>query len=134
MQKPAPSEVVSTFFETAARAEDLSVLGTLVSEDIDWYVAGDTAHVPWIGRKIGRAGVAEFYQQIRQYIQSEKFTLSQIIASGNSVFATGELASRVRSTGKLIESEFIFSFQVEDGVIVRFRLFEDSYAVSRACR
>ncbi|WP_223300537.1 hypothetical protein [Pantoea sp. At-9b] len=45
----------------------------------------------------------------------------------------GKLAPRVNNTGKLIETEFVFDFTVSDGLISRFRLFDDSFAVSQAC-
>jgi ketosteroid isomerase-like protein len=46
----------------------------------------------------------------------------------------GELASRVKKTDKLIETEFVLDMEIENGLITRFRMFEDSYAVSEACR
>ncbi|ARU94422.1 nuclear transport factor 2 family protein [Tatumella citrea] len=134
MQNRSPADIVRAFFHTAATADDLSELAPLVSENIDWYIAGDTSRVPWIGRKTGPEGVAEFYRQIREYIQSEKFTIHQMLAEGDRVVVLGELASRVKSTGKLIETEFVFSLLVEQQQISAFRLFEDSYAVSEACR
>ncbi len=99
---------------------------------MDWYIAGDVATVPWIGRKHGRAGAADFYRQIQQRIISEKFVVSDILADGNRVIALGELASRIRETGKLIETEFAFDLTVEDGQVIRFRMFEDSFAVAQA--
>ena len=95
-------------------------------------MAGDTSDVPWIGRKVGKAGAAEFYAQIREHIASEAFEVSEMLSQGNRVIALGKLASRVVRTGKLIESEFCFDFTVESGEITRFRLFEDSFAVAQA--
>lgn len=51
---------------------------------------------------------------------------------GNRAIALGELESRVKSTGKLIVSEFAFDLTFRDGLIVRFRMFEDSFAVAQA--
>lgn len=133
MQVVEPLAVIKAFFSRVAHAEKEEEIAELVSEDVDWYVAGDTAQVPWIGRKRGKAGVADFYAQIRADITSERFELKDIVVQGNRVLAIGELASRVNRTGKLIESEFIFDFVVEGGVITRFRLFEDSFAVAQAC-
>lgn len=126
-------ETVKAFFDRTASAEDVKHIAELVSEDVDWYVAGDLARVPWIGRKHGRAGAAEFYAQIRQHIISEKFEVKDFLDNGHRVVVIGALASRVAATGKLIESEFAFDFTVRAGQITRFRLFEDSFAVSAAC-
>lgn len=54
------------------------------------------------------------------------------MSQGDRVVALGALASRVLRTGKLIESEFCFDVTVEKGEIIRFRLFEDSFAVAQA--
>jgi ketosteroid isomerase-like protein len=44
----------------------------------------------------------------------------------------GELASRVKSTGQTVETAFALT--VSGGEITRFRMLEDSFAVSRAAR
>ncbi len=103
-----------------------------MTDDLDWYVAGAVDRVPWIGRRTGQAGAADFYRQIRALIVSERFVVSEMLTKGNRVVVLGEFASRPRATGKLIETEFAFDVTVEIGAIVRFRLFEDSHAVAQA--
>lgn len=126
-------EVINEFFKRVATAQDTLQIAELVSPNVDWFIAGDTLHVPWIGKKVGRKGAAEFYSQIRAQIRSEQFVIGETLAHDNRVLVTGSLASRVIRTGKLINTEFIFDFTVKEGLITRFRLFEDSYAVSQAC-
>lgn len=128
----SPLAIVKEFFRRAGTGEPVDKIAELVSEQVDWFVAGDTNVVPWIGRKVGKAGAAEFYAQIREQIASEVFEVSEILSQGNRVIALGKLASRVVRTGKLIESEFCFDFTVENGEIIRFRLFEDSFSVAQA--
>lgn len=128
----SPLAIVEEFFHRAGTGEPVEKIAELVSEQVDWFVAGDTNVVPWIGRKVGKAGAAEFYAQIREQIASEAFEVSELLSQGNRVIALGKLASRVVRTGKLIESEFCFDFTVENGEITRFRLFEDSFAVAQA--
>jgi len=128
----SPRDVVTEYLRRAGTGEPVSKIAELVSEEVDWFVAGDTDTVPWIGRKIGKAGAAEFYSQIREHIASEAFTVRDILAEGQRVVVIGELASRVLRTGKLIETEFCFDFTVEHGEITRFRMFEDSFAVAKA--
>jgi ketosteroid isomerase-like protein len=128
----SPQATVEEFFSRNASGEPPERIAELVSQDVDWYVAGNVNVVSWIGRKEGRAGVAEFYRELRQQVISEKFEIADMLISGNRVVVLGELASRVRNTGKLIQTEFAFDFTVDDGQIVRFRLFEDSCAVALA--
>lgn len=128
---PSIRTLVDEFFRRAASStpEDISAL---FSEDIDWNVAGDVATVSWIGRKTGRKGVCDFYQAIRDLIQSERFEVNEVVVQGNRAIALGALESRVKRTGKLIVSEFAFDLTIRDGLIVRFRMFEDSFAVAQA--
>jgi ketosteroid isomerase-like protein len=128
-----PQAVTEAFFHRIATAEDVHEIAELVSENVDWLVAGNTHVVPWIGRKYGRKGAAEFYAQIRTQISSENFEIKDILIKDNRVVAIGELASRVKKTGKLIETEFVLDMCIENGLITRFRMFEDSHAVSEAC-
>ncbi len=128
----SPRDTIEEFFRRTGSAASVEEIAALVSDDVDWFVAGDLSVVPWIGRKVGKSGAAQFYAQIRTEIVSERFELKDILSQGNRVVAIGELASRVRKTGKLIESEFVFDFVVENGLITRFRMFEDSFAVAQA--
>lgn len=128
----SPRAIIEEFFRRTGSGEPVEKIAELVSEQVDWFVAGDTRTVPWIGRKVGKAGAAAFYAQIREQIASEAFEVHEILAQGNRVVALGVLASRVIRTGKLIQSEFCFDFTVEQGEITRFRLFEDSFAVAQA--
>ncbi|WP_226568436.1 nuclear transport factor 2 family protein [Mangrovibacter yixingensis] len=133
MALQTPQAVADAFFHRIATAEDVNEIAELVSENVDWLVAGNTQSVPWIGRKHGRKGVAEFYAQIRAYLSSEHFEIKDILIKDKRLVAIGELASRVKKTQKLIETEFVLDIYIENGLITRFRMFEDSHAVSEAC-
>ncbi len=123
---------ITSLFEQVGKGADTALLSTFFSEDVDWYIAGDTTTVPWIGKKTGRAGVAEFYEQIRAHITSERFEITDILTNGNHAVVTGNLASRVNSTGKLIETAFAFDITVNQGQITRYHMLEDSFAVANA--
>src|SRR5262245_58803108 len=107
-------------------------IAALFSEDVDWLIPGDVELVPWIGRRQGRQGVAAFFRDLRQRVEPIRFEIRSIVVEGEKAVALGELESRVKSTGNVIESEFAIEFTVRDSLIVRYRLFEDSFAVARA--
>ncbi|THF62142.1 nuclear transport factor 2 family protein [Pseudothauera rhizosphaerae] len=125
-------DLVSSLFEKIGQGAAPAEIASLFSEDVDWFIAGDTENVPWIGRKAGRKGVAEFFRQIRELIAPERFEVSDVLVKGSRAVVLGTLASRARSTGKLMETEFAFDLTVKNGLIVRYRMFEDSFAVARA--
>ena len=111
----------------------MNEIAALVSESVDWVVAVNTQLVPWIGLKYGINSVAEFYAQIRTHLSPEHFEIKDILIKDKRLVAIGELASRVKKTQKLIETEFVLDMYIENGLITRFRMFEDSFGVSEAC-
>ena len=104
------------------------------ADDIDWFIPGDVDTVPWIGRKRGRAGVAEFYRQLQDLVVAERFEIRAILAEAERCVVLGDLVTVVRATGRRIESEFAFDIEVRDGLITRYHMLEDTWAVARACR
>ncbi|WP_394842612.1 nuclear transport factor 2 family protein [Pendulispora brunnea] len=124
--------IVNRYFQAYRERQPPEAIAALFSEDVDWNIPGDTARVPWIGRKKGRAGVADFVRGLRERIESLHFEVRSILVDGEHAVALGELASRVTSTGKVIESPFSFEFTVRDGLITKYLMLEDSFAVREA--
>lgn len=133
MRTPAPLDIIYEFSRRAGSAENVAEIAELVSDDVDWFIVGDVDIVPWAGRRIGKAGVAQFYATLREATVSERFDVKDVVTQRNRVIVIGEMATRVKRTGKLIECEFVFDYVVENGLITRFRPFEDSLAVAQAC-
>lgn len=125
---------VDRYFAKIASGEEPEMIASLFSEDIDWDIAGDVDRVPWIGRRKGRTGVADFFRDLRKWIEPVRFNIRSTVIDGEEAVTVGELVSRVKSTGATIESEFAINFTVrtQDALIIRYRLFEDSFAVARA--
>jgi ketosteroid isomerase-like protein len=124
-------KVVGQFFERLGAGTDTDAIASLFSEDVDWRVPGD-GRIPWIGRKVGRAGVVDFIRDLRRFTTPIRVSVRTTVAEGENAVALLELETRIKNTGKVITTEAAFDFTVRDGLIVRFRLFEDSYAVSQA--
>ncbi|RMX04220.1 hypothetical protein D8I35_15605 [Corticibacter populi] len=140
-QAPAatPREVAARYFERVAAfwaapddPQALAAILALFAEAVDWDIPGDLAAVPWIGPRRGRDGVAAFYRELVTRIEPVRFEVQRVLADGETAVALGELASRVRATGRVIETAFAFELTVRQGQIVRYRMLEDSHAVARA--
>ena len=63
-----------------------------------------------------------------------KFDVQDILASDARAVIVGELATRIKATGKVIESPFAIILTVSGGKVTRFQMLENSFAVSRAAR
>lgn len=125
-------ERISAFYADPDSPEKLAAVMALFSDTVDWNIAGNTARVPYIGPRHGKTEVAAFFTDLLHHIEPQQFDVRTILASGENAVILGDLASLVKATGKLIESEFAFDLTVRGGLIVRYRMLEDSYAVERA--
>ncbi|SFQ56263.1 hypothetical protein SAMN05421810_109229 [Amycolatopsis arida] len=125
--------VVTEYFRRLAD-RDQAGLVALFADEVRWDIPGATDLVPWIGPRTTRAEVAEFFATFDDYIARDRFTVHRIVADGQDAVALGELRSRVRATGQLIESPFAIHLTVADGKITRYVLLEDSWRVAEAAR
>lgn len=123
---------VAAFWSAPEDPQSLQAIVELFAEDVDWDIPGDLAAVPWIGPRQGRAAVGAFYRELAAGIVPERFDVQRILADGDTAVALGELASRVKATGRLMETPFAFVLRVEAGRIVYYRMLEDSYGVALA--
>lgn len=125
---------VTGLFDRLADGASPDSLAAHFHPDVDWYIPGDTGTVPWIGRKVGRTGVAEFYQQLRDLTVPIEFTIEQILVRDARCVVLGHLITEVKTTGRRIDSDFAFDLEVVDDLITRYHMFEDTWAVAAAFR
>lgn len=126
----SPVDVLNTFFEKLG-AGDLPALLDVIDENVDWKAAGDP-QVPWTGQRHGKAAAGDFLATLGQYTEPVSFTVDRVLGDADTAVAVGAFAHRVLGTGKTFESEFVIRIGVVNGRIVRYRIFEDSYAVGQA--
>ncbi|WP_151810652.1 nuclear transport factor 2 family protein [Acinetobacter bereziniae] len=134
-----PYQVVTHYFEYWADLwvepndpQKLAAVLELFAEKVDWDIPGNKEVVPWIGPRNDRESVGAFHQELAAQIAPERFEVQHILADDQDVVAIGELSSRVKATGSLIETPFAFLFTIKEGKIIRYRMLEDSYAVAIA--
>lgn len=116
-------------FHADPTAANLEVVSSSFADDADWNIAGNTDAVPWIGPRAGKKAIAGFFRDLRQYNDPQRFAVRKILADVETVVVLGDLVTRVKATGRLIETEFALDITLRDGLIVRYRLIEDSFAV-----
>ncbi|MGV9313107.1 nuclear transport factor 2 family protein [Streptomyces sp. NPDC003691] len=109
-------------------------IAELYAERVDWYIAPNPA-VPWIRPRSTRADVAAHWHELADGQQNDPAgtRIDAITVTGPDAVVTGTLAGTVRATGIRFSSPFALHFTVAEGLIVRFRVIEDSLAVAAAC-
>jgi ketosteroid isomerase-like protein len=115
--------------------KDPDVIAAMFSESVVFEIPGDTEALPWIGRRqTGRRAIAEFIRGLRSLTEPVKFDVQDILASDARAVIVGELATRIKATGKVIEFPFAIVLTVFSGQLTQFQLLENSFAVSMATR
>ena len=124
--------VLVQFFDAVQNQQPPEQLAQLFTPDVDWLIPGDAHAAPWVGRKHGRAGIAEFFHQWSAHVTSERVQMHQVFVEGQEAVVTGHQTVRVLRTGCLIETEFALLLRVCNGLIAKYHLLQDSLAVHRA--
>jgi hypothetical protein len=126
--------LTQAFLDRLGGGAEPTEIAKLFSEHMEWEIAGDTGALPWIGKKSGRSAVVDFVNQSGALIERISLEVHDMLASDTRAVILGALASRVKHTGKVIETSFAIVLTVANGAIVRLQMLEDSCAVSQAAR
>jgi uncharacterized protein len=124
-------DVVNNFFQCLTQ-RNLDGLTNLFSENIDWYIPGDQEKAPWLGARTSRKEVKEFYELLWKNTEPVDAKIDNIFVQDKNAVVAGEFSTRMLQTNKTVSSLFFIQLTVENNLIVRYRLLEDSYAVSIA--
>ncbi|MBQ0987320.1 nuclear transport factor 2 family protein [Streptomyces sp. F63] len=126
-------QVVREFLRRVTEA-DPDAIASLYAEEVDWMVAANPA-VPWIRPRRTRADVAGHWTDLAAHTVSGEgwATVDAVVVDGAEAVVTGELGGTAGATGKTFRSPFALRLTVEDGLITRHHVYEDSLAVAAAC-
>jgi ketosteroid isomerase-like protein len=102
---------------------------------LDWPEAehGRTA-TPWIRHRSTRADAAAHYRELAEHhVPGEAATsVERILVDGPHAVVLGEIRQTARSTGRAYRARFALHLTVEDGLVTRHHVYEDSLAVAQA--
>ncbi|WP_409235677.1 nuclear transport factor 2 family protein [Streptomyces sp. PA5.6] len=105
---------------------------------LDWPEAehGRTA-TPWIRHRSSRADAAAHYRELAEYHVAEDVAteVERILVDGvdgNDAVVLGEIRQTARPTGRAYRARFALHLTVEDGLVTRHHVYEDSLAVAQA--
>jgi ketosteroid isomerase-like protein len=128
---PGVDGVVNRFLGALA-TRDLDALVACFSPEVDWFIAGNEAVAPWLGRKNGPDEVRQFYEQLWAAVEPLGFELAHILYDGDHCVITGQLSSRMTATGKVFTTMFSGHLTIAGDAISRYRVQEDSWGLVEA--
>ena len=119
-------------------AGDPEQIAQLYADEVDWrldWPDGDYSQtVPWIRHRSTRAGVADHFRLIGEHhVPGESSArVDAVLVDGADAVVLGELRNTAKPTGRRYVAAFALHLTVEDGLINRHHVYEDSLAVARA--
>ncbi|WP_410871293.1 nuclear transport factor 2 family protein [Nocardia sp. A7] len=120
-------------------AGDPDAIAALYAPVVDWKLDwpanehGRTA-TPWIRDRVTRADVAEHFREISRYHLPEQneTVIDRVLIDGPDAVVLGEIRQTARATGRAYRSRFALHLTVENDLVTRHHVYEDSLAVAQA--
>ncbi|AXB48202.1 nuclear transport factor 2 family protein [Amycolatopsis albispora] len=100
---------------------------------LDWPTDGHPA-VPWIRARSTRAEVADHFRALNEFHVPDRrgAVVPEVLADGRDAVVLGEIRQTVRATGRPYTARCALRLTVENGLITRYHVYEDSLSVARA--
>ncbi|MEU7852546.1 nuclear transport factor 2 family protein [Nonomuraea sp. NPDC049141] len=116
---------------------DVDRVAELFAEPIDWrldWPAEGHPAVPWIRPRSSRADVADHFRSLAAHHVPELngTSVARILVDEADAVVLGEIVQTVKANGAAYSSPFALHLTVEDGLITRYHIYEDSLTVARA--
>jgi len=122
------------FLRLMGAGAEASDIAKLFSENLEWEIAGDTGALPCIGKKSGRSALVDFVNGLRSLTEPITFDVNDTLTNDKRAVILGSLATKLRRTGKIVNTDFAIILTVGSSEFVRFQMLEDSFAVSKWAR
>jgi ketosteroid isomerase-like protein len=133
---PDTRAVVEEFLRRCRQGEPEHI-AQLYAAEVDWRVGWPVdAHplVPWIRPRSTRADVADHFRTFAAHCAGDegRVAIDHVLVDRCEAVLFGTSSQRVVSTGKRFTMAFALRLTVEDGLLTRHHMYEDSLAVAEA--
>jgi len=123
-------DVVRQGYEAFGRG-DINALIQLLDEQVRWVSPGPP-ELATSGQRTGHQAVAEFFGTVNEVFDIQRFEPREFIAQGDRVVVLGSETARVRSTGTVVDLDWVHVFGLRNGKVTAFQEFFDTAAVVAA--
>lgn len=131
-ERRTTEEVVAAFGEAQSRG-DAEALLELFAPDGQWRVDG-APDLPWVGDHRGRAAIAGLLETFGENVEVVAATRLDEWIAGDAAFQINRMELRLTRSGRAATSHTVVPFEVEDGLIAKHNVYENSYDVAVAYR
>ncbi len=132
MSEARNTQMVKDAYAAFLRGDAQTILDML-DDHVEWQgVIGGEGVLPNAGRRKGKAQVAEFFGQVAEAYDFERFDPKEFVAQGDTVVAVGDYRAVTKPANRIVNSEWAMVFTFRDGKIASFREFTDSAQLVKA--
>ncbi|WP_434777112.1 alpha/beta fold hydrolase [Neisseria sp. Ec49-e6-T10] len=125
-----PSKVVQAYLTSFGQKNTEQAL-SLIDDNAVWHIDGQL-NVSTVGLLKGKKHIRHWLENFPQNFLPRQFTISQILEKENDVIVIGAFRHLIKKTGNTIGSGMVIHFTVQNGLIKRYQIFEDSALLQRA--
>lgn len=111
---------------------NLEELVNLFSETVDWYIPGDEEKAPWLGKRNTSEEIRCFYELLWKNTEPVSATIDNIFTDHENAIITGVFSTKMLYTNQKVDSMFCIQMHILNDKIIKYRLLEDSYAISKS--
>lgn len=125
-------QTVDKFFGYVG-AKNPEKIASMVSENVDWYIF-ESKYMPWTGHRSKRAEISELFKTLFSYFidGSEKLEAQSFLLRGNQAAVFGTVERTVKKTGKHFKMPLAMHLTVENNLITKFSLYEETLIIEKA--
>lgn len=116
-------------------AKDPEKIASMVSENVDWYIF-ESKYMPWTGHRFKRAEISALFTTLFSYFVdgSEKLEAQSFLVRGNEVAVFGFVERTVKKNGKHFKMPLAIHLTVENNLISKFSLYEETLIIEKALK
>jgi ketosteroid isomerase-like protein len=111
----------------AYREGDAARVAALVHDDIDWVIHGPARVFPFEGPRRGKDQVMQVLAEIGRHFELKRYEQEILIVEGDRAAVLSRVSFVQRSTGRTMSLRLVNFIRVQDGQIIEFREFSDTF-------
>jgi len=113
--------------------KDPKLIASCLAEDIDWYIF-ESSKFPWTGRRTKRSEIETVFKTLFSYFVDgkEKFVMESFMVDGTEAAIFAQLGRRFKQSGKDFSMYIAIHLKVENGLITKLYLYEQTPVLEKA--
>ncbi|TDP03163.1 nuclear transport factor 2 family protein [Flavobacterium sp. 245] len=127
-------QTAEKFFEYIG-AKNPEKIASMVSENVDWYIF-ESKYMPWTGHRSKREEISVLFKTLFSYFidGSEKLEVQSFLLRGNEVSVFGFVERTVKKNGKHFKMPLAIHITVENNLISKFSLYEETLIIEKVLK